>query len=108
MIRQELLASIKEDLGANYNSDDVTLLESIYNEVVDNALRFSNRIFKSNKETQVDVLASEIRRCVKTIYLSRGAEDVSSKSQSGLTSTYDDAMERMRNDIVKNGKRVLI
>ena len=105
---QSLMTSIIADLGANYRSEDSEVLTDIYNEAVNNALRFSNRQYKSDQDAQIEILASDIRRCVKTIYLQRGAEDVSSQTQSGLASVYDDAMERMRNDIYKGGKRILI
>lgn len=107
MTRAELETSIANDLGKNFSRDDAVVFDSIFNEVVDNALRFSNRRFKTETD-QLPILASEIRRCVKTIYLSRGSEDVTSQSQSGISSTYDNAMERLRKDIVKNGKRVLL
>lgn len=105
---QSLMTSIIADLGSNYRTEDADVLTDIYNEVVDNALRFSNRQFKTDRDAQIEILASDIRRCVKTIYLQRGAEDVSSQTQSGLASTYDDAMEKMRNDIYKGNKRILL
>jgi len=106
MTREELKATIIADLGANYQVSDANAFTTIFNEVVDNALRFSNRRLKL-ETNQLSILASEIRRCTKSIYLQRGSEDVTSQTQSGLSSSFDDAMERMRQDIVKNGKRVL-
>ena len=108
MTKSQLLASIIQDLGANFNSDDETLLTELLDEVINNALRFSNRRFKTNVEDQIEILAPEIRRCCKSIYLQRGSEDVSSQNTSGLNSKYTNAWERMRQDIYKSGKRILI
>ena len=107
MTQEELFSTIIIDLGENYKKEDETILRVIFNEVVLNALRFSNRQFKI-LENQLPILASDIRRATKSIYLQRGSEDVKSSSQSGLNSNFDDAMERMRQDIYKGGKRVLL
>lgn len=106
MTQEELFSTIIIDLGENYRQDE-SVLRVIFDEVVSNALRFSNRQFKV-LENQLPILASDIRRCVKSIYLQRGSEDVKSSTRSGLTLNYEDAMERMRQDIYKGGKRVLL
>lgn len=107
MEKQELLESIKLDLGANFK-DDSQVLENLFDEVLNDALFISNRkTLYETDEKQLDVLASNIRRCVKTIYLQRGAEDVTSSSTSGISNTFDDAIERMKADIIKQGKRLL-
>lgn len=106
MTQEELFSTIIIDLGENYRQDE-SVLRVIFDEVVSNALRFSNRQFKV-LENQLPILASDIRRCVKAIYLQRGSEDVKSSTRSGLTLNYEDAMERMRQDIYKGGKRVLL
>lgn len=107
MTKQELLESIELDLGANFK-DDSQVLQNLFDEVLNDALFISNRkTLYETDETQIDILASNIRRCVKTIYLQRGSEDVSSNSLSGISNTYDDAIERMKADIIKQGKRLL-
>lgn len=114
MTKEELLASIKTDLGENYHETTDNLLESILDEVINDALFISNRKFKIDSEdpstlsSQLDILSSEIRRAVKSIYLQRGAEDVSSNSQSGISSSFDDVKQRLRDDIIKGGKRILV
>lgn len=108
MTKTELLNSIIYDLGANYKDEDIDVITDIFNEVVDNALRFSNRQFKTNVEQQITILSSDIRKCVKALYLQRGTEDVKQQTQSGLSTTYTDALETMRQDIYKGGKRVLL
>lgn len=119
MTKQELLESIITDLGANFRSGDNMVLEALLDETIGDALRVSNRRFKVSfdEETgeygeglskQLTVLSGNIRRCVKSLYLQRGAEDTASQSQSGLSSTYDDAVQRMRDDIIKSGKRIMV
>lgn len=95
-----MLEEIIAELGENYNTADEEVLEKILDEATTNALFISNR---SNSEE----LTREIKECVKTIYLQRGAEDTKSLSRNGISSTYKDAFEKLRNDIIKNGKRVV-
>lgn len=108
MTKAELLASIIADLGANYNSNDESILTEILDETIANALRFSNRQFKTDVEAQYDILASDIRRCTKSLYLQRGAEDVMNQVQNGVNARYVNAAERMRLDIFRGGKRILM
>lgn len=109
MTKEQLLHSISTDLGANYRNDSV-LLEEIFDEVVNDALIVSNRsqLASADMGSQLDILASNIRKCVKSIYLIRGAEDVKSQSQSGLNSTYENAVETMTHDIIRQNKRILM
>ena len=108
MTRDDLLISIVTDLGANYREDDIQQIGELLDEVINDALSVSNRKFQSDLEAQLSILASNIRRCVKSIYLQRGAEDTSSQSLAGVSSSYDDAMARMRADIILTGKRIMI
>ena len=111
MTKSQLIASIVADLGANYQNDD-ELLGAIFDEVVNDALLVSGRTFLAKTdegyETQLDVLSSNIRKAVKSIYLLRGAEDVKSQSVSGINSTFENAIETMNYDIIRTGKRVLM
>jgi len=95
-----MIDEIIAELGENYNTADEEVLESILNEVTTNALFISNR-------SEYKPLSREIKECVKTIYLQRGVEDTKSLSRSGISSTYKDAFEQLRNDIIRNGKRVV-
>lgn len=106
MTQNELLQSVITDLGVNFVSTDETLLNAILDEVVNNALSISNRTNK-DLEKSITLMQGEIRRCTKSLYLQRGAEDVDSQTASGLNAKYTDAYERLRNDIIKNGKRLL-
>lgn len=110
MTRDNLLSSIIADLGANYHDDDSNLLGALLDEVIDDALLVSNRYQYKNTalEAQLDVLASNIRKAVKSIYLLRGAEDVKSQSVSGISSTFENAVETMTHDIIRTNKRILM
>lgn len=111
MTKADLLSSIIADLGANYR-DDSDLLGALLDEAVNDALIVSNRLQYSHTdeglEAQLDILGSNIRKCVKSMYLIRGAEDVKSQSVSGLSSTYENAIETMNYDIIRSNKRVLM
>lgn len=96
-----MLDKIISDLGANYNKNDEEVLEDILNEVSSIASNISNR----NKEDEK--LEPYIKKAVKAIYLCRGAEGVQSRSESGVSSSFEDTIDKMRNDIVKNGLRRL-
>ena len=98
-----MLEEIINELGDNYNSSDKSVLNEILEEVTANALTISNRA--KNDETK-DFLKPEIKSCVKGIYIQRGAEGLNSLSERGKSSSFNDCMGKMRNDIIKNGKRV--
>ena len=113
MTKNELLTSITSDLGANYRSEDENLLSALLDEVINDALFISNRDMLVDPEQpttlnpQLTILSSNIRKAVKTIYLQRGAEDVKSQSLSGLSSTFDEAIETMKRNIILSGKRIV-
>lgn len=99
-----MLDEIIAELGENYNVDDRAVLESIIDETTSNALFISNR---NNTVYNRDLLKPEIKQSVISQYLRRGAEDVASLSQAGLSSSYVDYMDQLRQNIVKNGKRLI-
>lgn len=98
-----MLREIKLDLAENYRGDE-EVLEHLIDEITAEALFISNR-----EATQInkDILKYEIKNCVKAVYLQRGIEDVSGLSQGGVNSSYKDAIEEMRHNIIRNGKRIL-
>ena len=98
-----MLNEIISELGDNYNSSDESVLKDILDEVTANALTISNR---AETEQNILFLKQEIKACVKGIYLQRGSEGLNSLSQSGTSSNFNDCMDKLRNDIIKNGKRV--
>lgn len=107
-MEEKILEEVISDLGVNYSKKDEELLIGIIEDVINNALYIANRNNKSDRDNQINKLKFEIKRAVKIIYLQRGTEDVSSRNADGENSTYKDAYDTLRNDIIKNGKRVLI
>ena len=97
-----MVDEIISELGDNYNSADRSVLETILEEVTANALTISN--LNDDVKNQL-YLKQEIKSCVKGIYLQRGAESLNSLSERGISSNFKDSMEKLRNDIIRNGKR---
>lgn len=112
MTKTDLLNTIIADLGENYHEDDDALLRELLDESISDALLVSNRYQYAQTDdglnAQLDILASNIRKCAKALYLIRGAEDVKSQTQSGINSTYENAIETMTYDIIRSNKRVLM
>lgn len=106
-MKTKILNEIIKDLADNYRKDG-EVLNDLLDDVIVDALSMSNRKYKSDIDNQLLILKSNIKKAVKTIYLQRGAEDVSSKSESGQSSTYDSAMETMQKDILRQNKRIMI
>ena len=105
-LKNEILNEIISDLGDNYVNEDSAVLTSIMNDVITSALYVSNR--RVENESKLKILKDNIKKATKTIYLRRGTEDVTSNSSSGLNNTYDNAIETMTSDIIKQNKRILI
>lgn len=89
------------DLGANYKKEDEEVLYEILEEMSSIASDISNR--KKDDEE----LFPYIKKAVKSEYLTRGAEGLLSRSEGSISSQYEDIIEKMRNNIIKNGKRRL-
>ena len=116
MTKSELLSAIIADLGANYRNDE-DVIKALLDEGVEDALIASNRYSRVLTNGEIDpaklpahlaILSSNIRRYVKSVYLQRGAEDASSQSLAGQSMGYDNASERMRQDIYRSGKRLVV
>lgn len=86
------------DLGANYK-DDEEILSEILEEVSSIASDISNRQKEDIK------LFPYIKQAVKAIYLSRGAEGLTSRNEGSISSSYEDIIKKLRNDIIKSGLR---
>lgn len=93
----EGIEKIIADLGANYRND-VEVLNEILEEVNSIAFDISNN---TNKEK----LFPYVKKVVKAIYLCRGAEGLQSRSEGSITNSYEDIIDKLRNDIIKNGLR---
>ena len=101
---EDVFNEIVADLADNYVSTDESVLKNILSDVIEDALSVSNRVYSENN---LQILKSNIKKATKSIYLLRGVEDVKSNSQSGLSNTYDNVMETMMWDIIRQNKRVL-
>ncbi|MCI8641148.1 MAG: hypothetical protein HFJ59_04690 [Clostridia bacterium] len=95
----EDIDKIIADLGANYR-EDKEVLEEILEEVSSIAFDISNN---KNKEK----LFPYIKRAVKAEYIQRGSEGLLSLNESGVSSQFEDIIDKMRNNIIKNGLRRL-
>ena len=91
---------IIDDLGANFREDE-DVLEEILEEVSSIASDISNR------DSDDEKLFPYIKKATKAMYLTRGAEGLKSKSESGVSDSFEDIIEVLRNDIIKNGLRML-
>ena len=92
---------IINDLGPNYRGDD-EVLEEILEEVSSIASDISNRQKEDTK------LFPYIKKATKAIYLCRGAEGLQSTNESGVSSSFEDIIEKLRNDIIKSGLRRIL
>ena len=86
------------DLGANYKEEDKEVLEEILEEVNSIAFDISHN---KNKEQ----LFPYVKKAVKAIYLTRGAEGLQSRGEGSISNSYEDIIDKLRNDIIKSGLR---
>lgn len=98
-----MLEEIKLDLADNFRTGDDEVLQGYIDRVTTDALSISNR---ENTEDNIELLSSEIKQCVKGLYLQRGGEGNKSLNASGTSSSFTDCFEDLRKNIVKAGKRV--
>ncbi len=93
MKKQEILKKIKLDLGDNYYDEaDNVLLKMIeyFTQISSN---------ESHLPKNDDKLEPYIYTAVKSAYLRRGKEGSSSNSEGGLSDSYIDIEEKLRNDV---------
>lgn len=89
------------DLSANYREEDKEVLNEILEEVTSIASNISNR--KQDDEK----LYPYIKKATKAIYLCRGGEGLQSRNDGSISNSFEDIIEKLRNDIIKNGLRRL-
>lgn len=99
MAKTDSIDKIKADLGANYR-DDEEVLKEILEEVNSIAFDISN-----NKDKEK--LFPYVKKAVKAIYLTRGAEGIKSQGTGSMSYSFDNVIENLRNDIIKSGLRRL-
>lgn len=97
MVEINNIDKIIADLGANYK-DDEEVLKDILEEVTSIASHISNN---NNKEA----LFPYIKKAVKAEYLARGAEGLTSRNEGSVSSSFEDTIDKMRNNIIRNGLR---
>ena len=94
----EEIDKIIADLGANYKEEDKEVLKEILEEVDSIAFDISNN---KNKEQ----LFPYVKRAVKSIYLTRGGEGLQNQNVGSISYSYEDIIDKLRNDIIKAGLR---
>ena len=108
-MKQEVLQKIIAILGDNYKTTDSAVLESLLDQVITQASYISNRDIdlESQEDANFKLLTPEIINATVIAYETRGVESVKSQSELGQSNTFVDYTEKLRNDIIKNGKRVI-
>ena len=86
------------DLGANYKNDK-DVLEDILEQISSIASDISNRPKEDEK------LFPYIKKTVKAEYLARGAEGLTSRNEGSMSSSFEDIVDKLRNNIIKSGLR---
>lgn len=89
------IEKIIKDLSANYKDSDRYILEDILEEVSSIASDISNRA-KDDKK-----LFPYIKKAVKAEYLARGAEGLTSRNEGSVSSSFEDIIDKLRNNIIK-------
>ena len=95
------LSRIKLILGANYVENTDEVLKRIIEEIVSIACDISNR--QNNDEK----LFPYISKAVRAEYLTRGAEGLLSNTEGSISNSFEDIIDKMRSNIIKNGVRRL-
>lgn len=93
-----IIDEIIAELGANYNTSDSGVLETIYNNIVTIATTTSNSDLN-------DELIPFIKTATKSQYLARGSEGLKSRGEGSISSTFLDIEEKLRADIIRSGLR---
>lgn len=95
------LSKIKPILGANYIENTDEALKEIIEEITPIACHISSR------ECNDEKLFPYISKAVRSEYLTRGAEGLLSRTEGSESSQFEDIIEKMRSNIIKNGVRRL-
>ena len=94
----ENIDKIISDLGVNYKNDE-NVLEDIVEQVSSIASDISNRPKDDEK------LFPYIKKAVKAEYLARGAEGLISRNEGSISNSFEDIIDKLRNNIIKSGLR---
>ena len=113
MTYSEILQLIIRRLGDNYISTNSEVLEDLLKEKIALASNISNReitLYQDNIEIEdknLSILSPEIIEATIIGYQERGVEYTRSQSEVGQSNSFIDVDENLRNNIIKNGKRVI-
>lgn len=94
-----MLNEIKKRLGANYIEGTDDVIQDIIDDITPIACDISNRDEHDEK------LIPYMKKAVISEYLTRGAEGLLSRTEGSESSTFEDIIDKMRSNIVKNGVR---
>lgn len=97
-----MLRRIKADLDINYKRED---LDEVLSDIIEDMTSIACNI--SHRAKDDEKLYPYIKSAVKAEYLKRGNEGMLSRSEGSVSSTYEDIIAKLRNDIIKNGLRRL-
>ena len=108
-MKQKVLQNIIAILGENYQDKDKEVLTSLLEVVIIQAEDISNREINMSdeKDANFKLLSPEIINATIIAYQNRGVESVKSQSELGESNTFVDYTEKLRTDIIKNGKRIV-
>ena len=94
-----MLEKIIRQLGDNYDTQDNQVLVDLIEETTYSALSFTNR---TKTDDDIDEI---IKRCVIAKYLQRGGEGTTSNNELGRSASFYDPLERMKQELITEGKR---
>lgn len=108
-MKEQVLEKIKARLGDNYKQSDASVLSEILDEVIIQAEFISNRDInlEDANDANFKLLTPEIIDASIIAYQIRGVESLKSQSELGQSNTFLDYTEKLRGDIIKNGKRIV-
>lgn len=95
------LSRIKLILGENYRETSDDVLQEIVKEMTSVACDIANRDWDDER------LFPYISKAVRAEYLARGAEGLLSNSEGSISNSFEDIVDKMRCNIVRNGVRRL-
>ena len=98
---KKILQSVKQRLSTNYISgtDDILI------DIIKDTTRIANDIAGLRKDEER--LNPYIKSAVIAEYLKRGAEGMLSRSEGGISSSFEDIVDKMQKNIVKGNLRRL-
>lgn len=89
-----MLEQIKKRLGENYQEGTDSIIQDIIDDITPIACDASNR----NKNDEK--IIPYVKKAVISEYLQRGAEGLLSRSEGGISSSFNDIEKKLRTDIV--------